>query len=177
MAERKILKMGNPLLRKKAEAVPLAEIRSQEIKKLLRDMFDTMKMNHGVGLAAPQVGVLKRIVVVGFDRGGARSSAGKLEVRNLINPEIEILDGPVEGSWEGCLSVPEMRGYVERGRKIRLKWYDEKEELHEEIVEGYDAVVYQHECDHLNGTLYVDRLKDSTRFGFNEELDALEEPL
>ena len=167
MALRKVLRMGDPRLRETSESVPETEIRSKEIKKLIRDMFDTMEQESGVGLAAPQLGVQKRIFVIGFDRG-----QGNLERYVVINPELQILDGPLQGFWEGCLSVPGMRGYVERSRKIRLKWTDENEETHDRIIEGFDAVVFQHEFDHLNGTLYVDRIADTKKFGFNDELDA-----
>ncbi|MCB1168637.1 MAG: peptide deformylase, partial [Leptospiraceae bacterium] len=110
--------------------------------------------------------------VVGLYRGSYDPGfKDGIQRRILINPEIEVLDSPRVGFWEGCLSVPDMRGYVERQRKIRLKFYDEKEEFHEEIIEGFDAVVYQHECDHLDGVLYVDRLKDPEMFGYNDELD------
>lgn len=172
MAVRKILRAGDPLLRKKSEEIPLTEIRSKEIKKLIRDMFDTMDDADGLGLAAPQIGVLKQLVVVGFDRSERYPDAVAMERNILINPQIEPLESKSEGSWEGCLSVPGMRGYVERPRRIRMKWYDENEEFHDEIIEGYDAVVYQHECDHLAGVLYVDRLKDPRLFGFNEELEG-----
>ena len=172
MAVRKILRIGHPLLRQKSEKVPVTEIRSAEIKKLLKDMFDSMEAADGVGLAAPQIGVLKRVVVVGLYRGSDNPEfKDGIQRRILINPEIEVLDSPRVGFWEGCLSVPDMRGYVERQRKIRLKFYDEKEEFHEEVIEGFDAVVYQHECDHLDGVLYVDRLKDPEMFGYNDELD------
>lgn len=176
MAVHNILRVGHPLLRKKSEPVPVSEIRSAEIKKLLKDMFETMEAAEGLGLAAPQIGVLKRVVVVGFQRSSRYPDVkDTIERRILINPEIEVMKAPMEGFWEGCLSVPDMRGFVERSRKIRLKWYDEKEEYHDEIIEGFDAVVYQHECDHLDGVLYVDRLKDPKLFGYNDELDMLEE--
>ncbi|MCB1304147.1 MAG: peptide deformylase [Leptospiraceae bacterium] len=172
MAVRKILRIGDPQLRQKSAEVPVTEIRSSEIKKLIRDMYDSMEAAEGVGLAAPQIGVLKRVVVVGFYRSERYPELKNgIEHRVLINPEIEVLDSPKVGFWEGCLSVPDMRGYVERQRKIRLKFYDEKEEFHDEIIEGFDAVVYQHECDHLDGILYVDRLADPTMFGYNDELD------
>lgn len=175
MAIRKILRAGDPLLRQKSDPIPLEEIRSKEIKKLVRDMFETMAAADGIGLAAPQVGVLKRLVIVGFDRSARYPELKQgIEQRILINPEITPLETKVEGYWEGCLSVPGMRGYVERPRKIRLKFYDENEEFHDEVIEGFDAVVYQHECDHLEGVLYVDRLKDARLFGFNDELDAQE---
>ena len=126
MAVRKILRAGDPLLRKKSEEIPVTEIRSKEMKKLIRDMFDTMDDADGLGLAAPQIGVLKKLVVVGFDRSARYPDAEAIERNILINPEIEILkDAPLEGTWEGCLSVPGMRGYVERPRRIRMKWYDE----------------------------------------------------
>lgn len=177
MAVRKVLKIGHPDLRKKSLPVPVNEIRSAEIKKIIKDMFDSMAEAGGIGLAAPQIGVLKRIVVVGFDRSERYPELKDgMEYRILFNPEIEILKGPVEGFWEGCLSVPEMRGYVERSRRIHMKWHDEKEDFHDEVIEGFDAVVYQHECDHLEGILYVDRLKDPKLFGYNEELDAAESP-
>jgi len=174
MAVRKILRIGHPILRKKSEPVPATEIRSSETKKLIRDMFDTLEQAAGIGLAAPQIGILKQIVIVGFaaPEDSSEFNERKIQKRVLINPEITVLDAPLEGSWEGCLSIPEMRGYVERKRKIRVRWSDEKEEEHDEVITGYDAVVVQHECDHLNGVLYVDRLKDPQLFGFNDELDA-----
>ena len=176
MAVRKILKLGNPLLRQVSSPVPETEIRSSEIKKLIRDLFDTMAHAEGVGLAAPQVGVLKRIVVVGFSHSDRYPDLEPIQKKVLINPVIETLENPSEGFWEACLSVPGMKGYVERSRRIRLQWFDEKEEPHEEIIQGFDAVVYQHECDHLDGILYVDRLKDSRRFGFLEELESVPDP-
>lgn len=138
-------------------------------------MYETMKAADGIGLAAPQVGVLKRLVIVGFDRSARYPDLKDgIQQRVLINPEITALESKTEGYWEGCLSVPGMRGYVERPRKIRLKFFDENEEQHDEVIEGFDAVVYQHECDHLDGVLYIDRLKDPRLFGFNDELDAEE---
>lgn len=163
-------------MRQVSEPIPVTEIRSKEIKKLIRDLFDSMEAAGGLGLAAPQIGVLKRIVVVGFDRSERYPDLENgIEKRILINPQLESLTENREGFWEGCLSVPEMRGFVERSRKIRMRWYDENEELHDQIIEGFDAVVYQHECDHLDGVLYVDRLKDPRLFGFNTELDTASE--
>ncbi len=181
MAIKYILKAGNPLLRQKSVDVPITEIQSKEIKDLVKDMFDSMKAANGIGLAAPQIGVLKRIVIVGFEpspRYPERKISEKdmeVQYKVLINPQIEILTDEVMGNWEGCLSVPGMRGYVERPRKIKLKYYDLSEEVHEEIVEDFDAVVVQHECDHLDGILYIDRLKDSRLFGFEEEFDKLKD--
>ncbi len=175
MSVRRILKLGDPLLRRKSLEVPLTELRSKEIKNLIRDLRDTKREAGGIGLAAPQIGVLKRVIVVGFDRSDRYADQEGIEEKALINPVIEALEEPGEGFWEGCLSIPGMRGYVERPQKIRLSYYDTDENLHEEIIEGFPAIVYQHECDHLDGILYVDRLKDPTMFGFEPELqEALE---
>ncbi len=171
MAVRKVLRIGNPKLREVSRPVPESEIRSKEIKKLIRDMIDTMEAQNGVGLAAPQIGVQKRI----FISSEGSEDKNKPEIRIYINPEIQILEGPVQGFWEGCLSVPGMRGLVERSRRIRMKWFDENEEHHDKIIEGFEAVVMQHEYDHLDGIIYVDRLKDSRLFGYNEELDEAED--
>jgi peptide deformylase len=174
MAVRSILRAGNPLLRKRSQEFTEAEIRSPETAALIADMFDTMEKAHGQGLAAPQIGVLKRLVIVRLFReeGSGRDRQESFIDRVLFNPQIEILEGSKLGSWEGCLSVPGMAGYVERKRRIRLTFLDETARKHEELVEGYDAVVYQHECDHLDGVLYVDRLADPRLFGFDEDLDA-----
>ncbi len=176
MAIRKVLKLGDPLLRKPSKAVPAEEMRSQEIKKLIRDLYETMEVEEGVGLAAPQVGILKRVIVIGtVPNSRYPNQNDKIRQQALINLEIEPATKDVEGSWEGCLSIPGMRGYIERPRKIRAKWQNENEESFDEIIEGFEAVVFQHELDHLNGILYVDRLKDSKLFGFNEELERLAE--
>ncbi len=166
MAVRNVIRMGDARLRETSLPVPENDLGSRELKKLLRDMYDTMEDYDGAGLAAPQIGELRRIFVVGLDHGENRG----YEKKAYINPEIEILNSPSEGSWEGCLSVPGMRGYVERSRKIRIKYYNENGDFEDTIVEGYEAVVLQHEFDHLNGILYVDRIKDTRLFGFNEEL-------
>jgi peptide deformylase len=175
MAILKVLKLGNPELRKKSIDVEEDEIRTKEFKRLIRDMFDTMRHENGIGLAAPQIGVLKRVVVIGTEEENPRyPNAPRLTDHILINPKITYLSEPKEGEgfWEGCLSVPGMRGYVERPNKIQLEYYDEKWNFISKIVEGFPAIVYQHECDHLDGILYVDRLKNSRLFGFVEEIDT-----
>ncbi len=164
------------MLRKRSEPVPETEISSKEIKRLVRDMYDTMKDAGGIGLAAPQIGVCKRVVVVGFEENERYPEIEeKIEFHTLINPEIEYLDTKVYGFWEGCLSVPNMRGYVERPRKIKLRWNDENGDFHEKILEEMEAVVYQHECDHLDGVLYIDCLKSPLLFGFCDELEKIQE--
>ncbi|GIX40735.1 MAG: peptide deformylase [Leptospiraceae bacterium] len=181
MAIKNILKIGNPILRQRSEEVPLNEIRSKEIKDLVKDMFDSMKAAGGIGLAAPQIGVLKRVIIVGYEPTDRypdikfdKEHEG-VKYRVMINPEIEYLTEETIGFWEGCLSVPGMRGYVERPKKIRLKFYDMEEELHDEIIEGFEAIVVQHEYDHLDGILYVDRLKDTKLFGFDEEFEKIKQ--
>ncbi|MCS7205803.1 MAG: peptide deformylase [Leptospiraceae bacterium] len=177
MSVRNILRIGNPILRMRSEEVPISEICSKEIKDLVKDMFDSMKAAQGIGLAAPQIGVLKRVVIVGYENSERYPEIkfdrvdGEYKFRVLINPVIEPLTDEVMGFWEGCLSVPGMRGYVERPKKIRLQFYDLEEVYHDEIIEGFEAIVVQHECDHLDGILYVDRLKDTKLFGYDEELD------
>lgn len=173
MAVRKILRIGNPLLRELAEDVSESEIGTKEFKKLLRDMFETMRFAEGVGLAAPQIGILKKIVVVGSEEDNNRyKGSPAVPEQVILNPEITPLSPPGEGFWEGCLSVPGMRGYVERPEKIKMKWRDENFDPHEEVIEGYRAIVMQHECDHLFGVLYVDRLKSTKLFGFNEDVES-----
>ncbi|PJZ69559.1 peptide deformylase [Leptospira perolatii] len=171
MSVRKILKIGDPILRKVSEPVHPDELQTKEFKKLIRDMFDTMRFAEGVGLAAPQIGVLKQLVVVGTDPKEDFPEESKVPEKIIINPVITPLTDKVDGNWEGCLSVPGMRGLVERPNKIRMKWMDEKGNEHDQIIEGYQAVVYQHECDHLHGVLYVDKLKSTKLFGFNDSLE------
>lgn len=172
MAARKVLRLGDPVLRKISQAITEDETKTKEFKKLIKDMFDTMKFENGVGLAAPQIGVLKRLVVVGVENSERYPGTPDIEERILINPVITALAPPGAGFWEGCLSVPGMRGLVERPNKIKIEWYDEKWNHHSEIVEGYRAIVFQHECDHLDGVLYVDRLKDIKLFGYTDVIDT-----
>ncbi|MBM9575551.1 peptide deformylase [Leptospira sp. 201903070] len=172
MSVRKILRMGDPLLRQVSEPVTEDEIQTKEFKKLLKDMFDTMRHAEGVGLAAPQIGILKQIVVVGSEDNERYPGTPDVPDRVILNPIITPLTAESSGFWEGCLSVPGMRGYVERPNQIRMQWMDEKGNKFDETIDGYKAVVYQHECDHLRGILYVDRLKDTKLFGFNDTLDS-----
>lgn len=172
MAIRKILRIGSPVLRQVSQPVPDNEMGSKELKNLIKDMHQTMNAANGVGLAAPQIGVLKQVVVVGqSDTERYADTIERSEYMVIINPKITPQENEVRGYWEGCLSVPDMRGYVERVRKIRMQWVDQHGTKFDEIIEGFDAVVYQHECDHLKGELYIDKLKDPLLFGFNEELD------
>jgi peptide deformylase len=173
MAVKKVLRLGNPLLRLKSSPIDESEIGTKDFKRMIKDMFETMRFEKGIGLAAPQIGILKKLVIVGIEEENPRyPDAPKIEEHILINPFITPLAEPKGGYWEGCLSVPGMRGFVERPSKIKLEYYDEKWNYHNKIIEGFPAVVYQHECDHLEGILYVDRLKDAKMFGFSDEIDT-----
>ena len=170
---RNILKMGNPILRHNSNIIQEKEVSTKEFKYLIRDMFDTMKKSEGVGLAAPQIGVSKRLFVMGTEKEKERyENQVIMEYRVVINPELEFLTDKKEGMWEGCLSIPNMRGFVERPSKIKMKWRDQKWKFYQKNFEGFEAIVCQHEYDHLAGILYVDRLKNIKLFGFNDSLDS-----
>lgn len=167
MAILKVARMGHPVLRKVAEPIPREEIRGPEIQALISDMFETMHEYGGVGLAAPQVHVSRRLALV----GGETDDEGDQVVRVVIDPEIAPVTDKLFGMYEGCLSIPGMRGWVERPAAIRAKYFDDEGEVVEEELEGYAAVVMQHECDHLDGTLYVDRMKDLRKLAFEDEAE------
>ena len=173
MAVKKVLRLGNKKIKKISQPVDESEITTKDFKKLIGDLFDTMRFEKGVGLAAPQIGVLKRVVVVSKEEENERyPDTPKIIDQVLINPVITPLSPPDGGFWEGCLSVPGMRGFVERPAKIKIEYYDEKWKFHSKVIDDFNAVVYQHECDHLDGVLYVDRLKSSKLFGYTDEVDT-----
>lgn len=164
----KVARMGHPVLRQKCKAINPLTIKGSEIQGLIRDMFETMAEYSGVGLAAPQVHKPVRLLIA----GGEADEEGQPTYRIMINPEITVLDEEERlGMYEGCLSVPGMRGWVERPAHIKVKAYNEKAKLEEFELEGFPAIVMQHECDHLDGVLYVDRIEDTTRFAYEEEAD------
>lgn len=167
MAILKVARLGHPVLRETCKPIDPKAITGPDVQRLIRDMFETMVEYNGVGLAAPQVHHPVRLVIA----GGEADDDGRPSFRILINPEITVLDEARLGMYEGCLSVPGMRGWVERPRKVKVKAWDEKGRQSEFELEGFPAVVIQHECDHLDGTLYVDRLADTRKFGFEEEAD------
>lgn len=146
---------GHPVLRKKCESVTADY---PELKKLVEDMFETMYASEGVGLAAPQIGKNDRIVVIDADVVGENFPECAGRKFALINPEIEVLDGDKVTRAEGCLSVPGLSENVSRVEHIRLKWLDEDMKPHEEEMSGFLSRIVQHECDHLEGTLYIDRI-------------------
>jgi len=169
MAIRKVLRMGHPLLQEVSAEV--TQFSTPELDSLIQDMFDTMDAEDGAGIAAPQIGVLKRVVIFGVERENPRyPNRGKVPTTILINPVITPVGDEIENGWEGCLSVPGMRGLVPRFSKIKYRGYDEYGGLIEREAEGFHARVVQHECDHLDGILYPQRIEDITQFGFLEEL-------
>ena len=170
MAVHTVLRMGDPRLRQVAE--PVRAFDTPKLQQLVADMYETMDAYDGAGLAATQIGVMQRLMVFGFDSNPRYPDAEAVPMTVLVNPEVEILDETLEAGWEGCLSVPGMRGVVSRPRRIVYRAFDEGGNPIEREAEGFHARVFQHEFDHLNGVLYPDRITDFTRFGFIEELEA-----
>ena len=168
---RPICRMGNPVLRKKAQIVPKDYLKGDSFSQLLEDLKDSMKHYGGIGIAAPQIGVDLKVAIIeleGFNRYGEDIHFPRTV---FVNPEIHFLTDQTRGFWEGCLSVPGLRGFVERPRKIRVAYLNEKGEEREIIAEGFLATVLQHELDHLEGILYVDRIKDIKLLTYQEEFE------
>ena len=164
-----ILKMGDPRLLRVAQAVTAFD--TPELQQLIADMDETMLAANGAGLAAPQIGVDLQVVIFGTGRPNPRYPDAPIVPRTvLINPVITPLDAEEEEGWEGCLSVPGLRGVVPRWRRIRYQGFDPFGRPIEREAEGFHARVVQHECDHLMGVLYLMRVRDFTRFGFSEVL-------
>ena len=166
MAILKIARMGHPILRTRAQEAP--DPTAPEIVQLVENMIETMHDANGTGLAAPQVHVPLRVVV--FTVYPERNNGQGVPLTVLINPEIEPLSDEKEPGWEGCLSIPAMMGEVPRFTHIRYSAYDLNGERFEREAHGFHARVVQHECDHLDGVLYPQRIEDMSRFGFTEEL-------
>lgn len=165
---REVLRMGDPRLFQKS--LPVERFDTAELHALLADMRDTMARLNGAGLAAPQIGVGLRVVIFGVQANPRYPGVEEVPDTVLINPELRPLSPELEEGWEGCLSVPGMRGWVPRFRLLNYKGFDEKGKPFERTVEGFHARVVQHEVDHLDGVLYPMRIRDFTRFGFNEAL-------
>lgn len=168
MAVREILKMGDPRLLRVAK--PVTQFDTPELHALVADLFDTMRAADGAGLAAPQIGVDLAVVIFGFERNPRYPDAPPVPPTVLVNPEIEPLSDEEEEGWEGCLSVPGLRGMVPRFSRIHYSGFDLRGEPIERDAEGFHARVVQHECDHLIGRLYPMRIRDFSRFGFTEVL-------
>jgi len=168
VAVREILKMGDARLLRVAQ--PVREFGTAELRALVADLFDTMAAADGAGLAAPQIGVDLQLVVFGFEHNARYPEAPEVPLTVLINPVIEPLGDDLVDGWEGCLSVPGLRGVVPRHARIRYRGVDEHGGPIEREVEGFHARVVQHECDHLIGRLYPTRMSDLTRLGFTSVL-------
>lgn len=163
---RDILKMGDPRLLRIAPAVPESMFGTAELKSLIADMFQTMGSVGGVGLAAPQIGVDLQLVIFGFERSERYPDAEAVPQTILLNPLITPLSPLMEEGWEGCLSVPGLRGAVDRYQSIRYEGFDPDGQPIQRIAQGFHARVVQHECDHLIGRLYPSRITDFSKFGF-----------
>ncbi len=165
--------MGHPVLRERAK--PIEAFGTPELRALLQDMQDTMASKNGAGLAAPQIGVSQRLVIFGVEKNPRYPDAEEVPFTVLANPKLVMLTREVDEDWEGCLSVPGMRGVVPRYTKLRYTGFDIEGNPIDRTVDGFHARVVQHECDHLDGILYPMRMTDMSRFGFNEELFPGEE--
>jgi peptide deformylase len=168
MTVREILKMGDPRLLRIAK--PVEAFGTPELHRLVDDLFETMRAVNGAGLAAPQIGVDLALVIFGFRRNERYPDAPPVPETVLLNPTITPLDNTEEEAWEGCLSVPGLRGVVPRSPRIRYTGFDVEGAVIDREAEGFHARVVQHECDHLIGTLYPMRMRDFTRFGYTSVL-------
>ena len=165
---RDVLRMGDPRLLVRSEEV--REFGTPALAALLRDMRDTMAHLDGAGLAAPQIGVPLRVVIFGVQGNPRYPDAEEVPDTVLVNPVLEAVDGETEEGWEGCLSVPGMRGMVPRLVRLRYRGCDQHGAPIDRVAEGFHARVVQHECDHLDGVLYPMRIRDLSRFGFTDAL-------
>jgi peptide deformylase len=170
MAIRKVARLGHPVLRTPTRPLSRQEIQSEPIQRLIDDMIETMHEYSGVGLAAPQVHEPLRLAVIEVEGLNPRYQiAEEQPLLVIFNAKVTVLDPTPHGFWEGCLSVPGLRGYVERPRKIKVDYLDRAGEPRSLVVEDFLATVFQHELDHLDGTLYVDKIASPDRFAFIEE--------
>lgn len=168
MAVREVLRMGHPLLLQRA--LPVLAFNTAALDALIDDMFDTMAARNGAGLAAPQIGEMLRVVIFSIENNPRYPNVEPVPSTILINPEIEVLSSEEQLGWEGCLSVPGMRGQVPRHQHIRYRGFDASGTPFEREVKGFHARVVQHECDHLDGVLYPQRIRDMSEFGFTDVL-------
>lgn len=168
MAVRRVLKMGDPLLYRKAE--PVTGFNTPELDLLVADMFDTMAALNGAGLAAPQIGVSQRVVIFSVEANPRYPDVEPVPQTVLVNPLLAPIGSDTEEGWEGCLSVPGLRGLVSRYQSLRYTGFDQHGKPIDRTVSGFHARVVQHECDHLDGILYPMRLRDIRLLGFEDAL-------
>jgi peptide deformylase len=171
MAVKPLIKMGNPLLYQIAQ--PIIEFNTLELTQLIKDLYDTMDATSGVGIAAPQIGVNKQVIVFGFEKSVRYPDAESIPKTVLINPQLEFLTEEMVAGWEGCLSIPGLRGLVPRYKKLRYSGYDQFGQFFQREVKDFHARLIQHENDHLQGKLYPMRIKELRYFGFEEEVTEL----
>lgn len=165
---RSVLRMGDPRLIERS--APVTEFDTPELHALIQDMDDTMRAKNGAGIAAPQIGVQLQVVIFGVGLNPRYPDAEQVPYTVLINPVLEPMSEEMEEGWEGCLSVPGMRGIVPRHTQLRYRGFDQYGKEIDRTVSGFHARVVQHETDHLQGILYPMRIRDLRNFGFNEEL-------
>lgn len=165
---REILKMGDPRLLEKSR--PVEAFGTPDLRGLIGDMQDTMRAASGAGLAAPQIGVGLRVVIFGFESNPRYPQVEAVPFTILVNPVLTPLSDELEEGWEGCLSVPGLRGAVHRWTRLSYRGFDAEGGLIEREATGFHARVVQHECDHLDGILYPMRIRDFTKFGYTEVL-------
>ncbi|MFH1603747.1 MAG: peptide deformylase [Pseudomonadota bacterium] len=173
---REVLRMGDPRLLQQAQ--PVGHFDTPELRELLSDLRDTVVHLNGAGLAAPQIGTELQVVIFGVERNPRYPDEEEVPHTTLINPILTPLSEEMEEDWEGCLSVPGLRGMVPRYTRLRYQGYDENGNAIDRSVSGFHARVVQHECDHLLGILYPMRMRDFSRFGFTDVLfpDGMESP-
>jgi peptide deformylase len=172
MPVRKIIRMGHPTLRQLSRELSAEELRSPELARLVDDMVDTLHDYGGIGLAAPQIDEPVRLAIIEVAGGPSRyGDIPELPLSVFVNPRIEVLNPELEGYWEGCLSVPGLRGFVRRPQHIQISAVDMDGESISLELNGFLATVFQHEFDHLDGKLYVDRIDDPALLAFEEEFE------
>lgn len=171
MAVREILTVGHPMLRERAREVSVEGLRSSDVQQVIDDLVDTMRHANGAGIAAPQIGVPLRITTIEVNDNPRYPYKPKIPLTVVVNPVIDFLDGETVEINEGCLSVPNLRGTVSRYVNIRVRWLDREGREHDEIKRGLTAGTFQHEIDHLDGTLFLDRVSDPTTFTTWEQFE------
>jgi peptide deformylase len=175
LAKYEIKLMGDPVLRVPAEDIPVDQITTEETQTLIQDMLESMNELGGIGIAGPQLGISKKVALIDLSCIQDEDEEEQDGVLAIINPKMTVLDENVQGFWEGCLSVPGLRGFVERPRKIKIEYYDQDGKEKTLVAEDFLATVFQHELDHLFATLYVDRIKDTKLLVFEETFGMQEQ--
>ena len=171
MAVREIVTVGHPVLRDRAREVTPHELATPEVQQLIDDLIDTMHAANGAGIAANQIGVPLRITTIEVNQNSRYPYKPRIPLTVVVNPEIEFLDDELVEINEGCLSVPNLRGNVMRHVNIRVRWLDRDGVAHHEVKRGLTAGTFQHECDHLDGKLFLDRVTDPTTFTTWEQFE------